>query len=206
MSAPKRIYAVNEILKLLRRAGVGDSTTTIVSTAVGPTFDPVAMAAHQLDGEFHSTADDTTNLDATATEHGLLPKLSGDSGDVLLGDGTWGAGGGGSPTEILDIPTAEMDDTLVLAPDGAGGVEFRAEVGGAVAFVDEETPAGTIDGANAAFTLGATPVAGSLKLYKNGFRQRRGTGNDYTLTGGTITYEAGNIPQTGDIHLADYRS
>lgn len=32
--------------------------------------------------------------------------------------------------EILDIPTAETDDTLVLAPDGAGGVEFRAETGG----------------------------------------------------------------------------
>lgn len=32
--------------------------------------------------------------------------------------------------DILDLPTAEMDDTLVLAPDGAGGVEFRAESGG----------------------------------------------------------------------------
>lgn len=41
-----------------------------------------------------------------------------------------GITGAGSPTEITDIPTAEMDDTLVLAPDGAGGVEFRAETGG----------------------------------------------------------------------------
>lgn len=38
--------------------------------------------------------------------------------------------GGSAPTEILDIPTVETDDTLVLAPDGAGGVEFRAEAGG----------------------------------------------------------------------------
>ncbi len=37
---------------------------------------------------------------------------------------------GSTPAEILDIPTAETDDTLVLAPDGAGGVEFRAETGG----------------------------------------------------------------------------
>jgi hypothetical protein len=35
-----------------------------------------------------------------------------------------------SETEILNIPTAETDDSLVLAPDGAGGVEFRAETGG----------------------------------------------------------------------------
>jgi hypothetical protein len=37
---------------------------------------------------------------------------------------------GASVADILDLPTAEMDDTLVLAPDGAGGVEFRAEAGG----------------------------------------------------------------------------
>jgi len=33
--------------------------------------------------------------------------------------------------EIANLGTAEADDTLVLAPDGAGGVEFRAEAGGA---------------------------------------------------------------------------
>jgi hypothetical protein len=36
---------------------------------------------------------------------------------------------GGSVADILDLPTAETDTTLVLAPDGAGGVEFRAETG-----------------------------------------------------------------------------
>lgn len=33
-------------------------------------------------------------------------------------------------TEILDIPTAETNTALVLAPNGVGGVEFRAETGG----------------------------------------------------------------------------
>jgi hypothetical protein len=37
---------------------------------------------------------------------------------------------GGAIADILDIATAETDDTLVLAPDGVGGVEFRAEAGG----------------------------------------------------------------------------
>lgn len=36
----------------------------------------------------------------------------------------------GGVADILDLTTAETDDTLVLAPDGAGGVEFRAETGG----------------------------------------------------------------------------
>lgn len=41
-----------------------------------------------------------------------------------------GLGGSGTPADVLDIPTVETDDTLVLAPDGLGGVEFRAETGG----------------------------------------------------------------------------
>jgi hypothetical protein len=39
---------------------------------------------------------------------------------------------GGTVTEILSIPTAETNTALVMAPDGAGGVEFRAEAGGAL--------------------------------------------------------------------------
>lgn len=72
-------------------------------------------------------------------------------------------------------------------------------------FVDNETPAGTIDGANDTFTLANTPVAGSEHLYKNGIRQKPGGANDYTISGATITFNAGNIPQTGDSLLADYR-
>lgn len=41
------------------------------------------------------TPDDNTNLNATTTYHGLLPKLSGSSSDVLRGNGTWGAIGSG---------------------------------------------------------------------------------------------------------------
>lgn len=72
--------------------------------------------------------------------------------------------------------------------------------------VVSETPSGTINGSNAAFTIAATPATGTLRLYKNGLRQRAGAGNDYTLSGSTITYEAGNVPQTGDSHVADYET
>jgi hypothetical protein len=33
---------------------------------------------------------------------------------------------GGGVTEIADLPTAETDTTLVLSPDGAGGVEWTS--------------------------------------------------------------------------------
>lgn len=49
-----------------------------------------------------------------------------DSADVVTGIG-------GAVTEITDLPTADTTTTKVLAPDGAGGVEWRAESGAATA-------------------------------------------------------------------------
>lgn len=85
------------------------------------------------------------------------------------------------------------------------GVNASGGGGGTVpTFVDGETPTGTIDGVNATFTLANAPSpATSLILYLNGVRLRVGT--HYTLSGATITYLAGSIPQTGDAHVADYR-
>ena len=73
-------------------------------------------------------------------------------------------------------------------------------------FVFNEVPAGDIDGLNAAFTLAnsASPTS-SIQLYKNGIRQKPGSGNDYVITNATtVTFEAGNIPQTNDNLLVDY--
>jgi len=72
--------------------------------------------------------------------------------------------------------------------------------------VENETPSGTINGVNAAFTLANNPDPdSSLRLSLNGLRMRAGAGNDYTLSGATITFETDQIPQTEDILLADYR-
>lgn len=71
-------------------------------------------------------------------------------------------------------------------------------------FVDSETPAGVIDGANDEFTLTQAPnPAASLQLFKNGILQTEGT--DYDLVSDTITYVAGAIPQVGDAHVAFFR-
>lgn len=71
-------------------------------------------------------------------------------------------------------------------------------------FADAEIPGGPINGINAVFTLVNAPnPAGSLQLYKNGQKLTAGTG--FTLSGTTITYAAGYIPQPGDNHEAIYR-
>lgn len=69
-------------------------------------------------------------------------------------------------------------------------------------FVTEETPSGSINGSNTAFTLANTPTAGTLKLYLNGLRLKSGAGNDYTLSTATITMTT--APVSGDVLLADY--
>ena len=69
-------------------------------------------------------------------------------------------------------------------------------------YVTEETPSGSINGSNTAFTLANTPTAGTLKLYLNGLRLKSGAGNDYTLSTATITMTT--APVSGDVLLADY--
>lgn len=67
---------------------------------------------------------------------------------------------------------------------------------------NNETPSGTINGVNAVFTLAHTPSpAASLKLYLNGAFQTAG-GEDYTLSGLTITFV--NAPVSGSILRAFY--
>lgn len=72
-------------------------------------------------------------------------------------------------------------------------------------FADAETPSGTINGVNAAFTLAHTPSGTSLALYKNGQLMVAGAGADYTLSTSTVTFNSGAIPKTGDVLIADYR-
>ena len=76
--------------------------------------------------------------------------------------------------------------------------------GGSASFVDLETPGGTVDGTNTAFSLSDAPApGGSLLLFRNGLLQKAGV--DYTLAGSTVTFLAGSTPQPGDLLLASYR-
>jgi hypothetical protein len=77
--------------------------------------------------------------------------------------------------------------------------------GGAPAFIDGEVPAGIVDGSNGTFTLSAIPnPVGSVSVYRNGILMK--TGFDYLLTGNTVQFVAGAIPQGGDTMLVSYRT
>jgi hypothetical protein len=70
-------------------------------------------------------------------------------------------------------------------------------------FVDKEIPSGSINGSNTAFTLANAPVAGSEHVYLNGVLQESGSGNDYTISGSSITMLT--APTSGEKLRVSYR-
>ena len=80
-------------------------------------------------------------------------------------------------------------------------VEFTS--GGGPCTPLSEVPAGTVNGVNPTFTLTQTPCTGSLLLQVNGLIMKPIVA--YTIAAGTITFDAGYIPQTGDELYATYQ-
>ncbi len=95
---------------------IGDGTTawTSLAYAVGGTTISVKDEGSTLSGTV--TTLDFVGDGVTATEAGGIVTVT--------------VPGAGGVADIVDLPTAETTTTKVLAPDGAGGVEFRAETGG----------------------------------------------------------------------------
>jgi hypothetical protein len=108
---------------------------------------------------------------------------------------------------LMANPAGELQSVL-----GADGDCIRVDGstgpcgGGSVPeFVDAETPAGTVDGANASFVLEASPFpVASLQLFRNGLLQKPGL--DYSLSDRNIEFNSTSLPQAGDLISASYRT
>jgi hypothetical protein len=85
----------------------------------------------------------------------------------------------------------------------SGTIPASQVSGISVRFV-KETPNGSINGTNRIFTLSNTPTAGSDLVFVNGVLQDVGSGNDYQISGSTVTFESGNAPQSGDKIIVSY--
>lgn len=70
-------------------------------------------------------------------------------------------------------------------------------------FADKEIPSGAINGVNTTYTLANTPVSGSEYVFVNGLLMESGAGNDYTISGATITMLAALA--TGEKLRVSYR-
>lgn len=136
----------------------------------------------------------TAKLAANAVTLGKLGALS-SKGQLIGHDGT----------DHVAVNVGSDGQTIVADSASAAGWKWASSSGlGTSNFVTGETPGGTVDGSNANFTLANSPTAGTERVFVNGIRMRSGAGNDYTISGTTITFLTGAIPVTGDIILVDY--
>jgi hypothetical protein len=87
----------------------------------------------------------------------------------------------------------------------ANGMEWADVDSGAVTDADvicNETPSGLINSSNVTYTLANTPVVGTVMVFLNGMLQSPGVGEDYTISGTTITFT--KAPRTHNTLLASY--
>jgi hypothetical protein len=97
----------------------------------------------------------------------------------------------------LEAATGSLSDCVRV--DGSSG-----PCGNTPGFVDAEAPSGIVDGGNPVFVLthAPSPMA-SLEVYRNGIRQKEDF--DYVLSGNTVQFLPGAVPQPGDTLLSSYR-
>lgn len=100
-----------------------------------------------------------------------------------------------SPT-FTGIPAAPTAAPGTNTTQIATTAFVTAALAGASSLVTRETPSGTINGSNTTFVLAFTPISGTEHVYLNGILQESGSGNDYTISGPTITYLT--APVSGD--------
>jgi hypothetical protein len=121
---------------------------------------------------------------------------------------TEGAGFGIGRTAVInqagqiDAAAGRLGDCIHV--DGSSGACGGGGGGIIPLFSDAEVPGGTVDGANTTFTLthAPSPIA-SLILFRNGLLLKQGA--DFAITGNTLTFFLGAIPQPGDLMAASYR-
>ena len=171
-------------------AAIQDSAVTAAKLA-----DSSVTSAKIVDGTI-------VNADISPTAAIARDKLAaGTASVVLVNDGS------GVLSES-SITTTELE-ALDGYESAEGTIETRldaleTQAGGATNYVTREVPSGTKDGVNATFTLASAPVADQESVYLNGMLLLPGAGNDYTISGATLTMLSTSIPQSDDVLLVNY--
>lgn len=165
------------------------------------------MGMFRYDAQSSATSDDVYIVTPTVGA-GRWIKMSNQLQDHNSASGHQG----GSPTERFHMTAAEHAAATRNASASQSGIlssaDYQSFAGkqaslGFAAFADRATPSGTKNGSNVIFTLAHTPVSGSEHLYLNGVLQEPGAGNDYTISGATITMAV--APQSTDKLIVSYR-
>lgn len=151
----------------------------------------------------HATVGANWTIEQTNIDGAVSGPASAVSTDFATFSGTSG--------KVIQDSGLSLDTDVTLAANSDTKIPSQKAVKAYVAanavlsstFVDRETPSGTVNGSNTAFTLANTPTSGSEHVYLNGLLQEPGAGNDYTISGAAITYLT--APLTGDKIRISYR-
>lgn len=183
-----------------RNVKVASTANITLSNPGTSTFDGISLSTgDKILVKDQSTQSQNGIYDFNGSSSALTRSSDSDAWDELVGSLVY-VDQGTTNAEARYFCTSNSGGTL-----GTTAVTYVADTSGTLSpsnFVTEETPSGSINGSNTAFTLANTPTAGTLKLYLNGLRLKSGAGNDYTLSTATITMTT--APVSGDVLLADY--
>lgn len=192
--------------------------------------DLTAIAALATNGLIARTATGTAAVRTVTGTSGRVSVTNGDgvAGNPTIDLATSGASAGtytkvtvdvyGRVTSATSIAATDLPSAIDAAKIANGSVsntEFQyldgvtssiqTQINNSVQYSNQrfEAPTGSINGTNTAFTLTATPQNGNfVSVFLNGLLQQPGVGNDYTISGTTITFTS--APIAGDVILVQY--
>lgn len=168
-------------------------------SAAAPTFRTLVAADIPVITESKFSFSDITTANATASMHGLLPKLSGNGSDCLRGDGSFstcpGAGTGGDFSTNTTTSVAQQ----VVVASGTGGKTGEFATGSGVGILTagvlsyKANPSGAFVGTTDTQTLSAktltTPVIGDFSSANHNHTNGTGGGQ---LTIGAFSSTTGS--------------
>jgi len=177
------------------------STADVTVSSAPSTLDGVTLAANnRLLLKNQSTQSQNGIYVFTSAGAALTRATDSDAWDEITGTLVF-VDEGTTNADTAYYCTANSGGTLgstaiTYSQDGSGGLVSSN-------FVDKEVPSGSINGSNTAFTLANTPTSGTEHVYLNGLLLRSGAGNDYTISGTTITLAT--APLSGEFICVSYR-
>lgn len=182
---------------------IATKNTITLTTDVTGVLPAANGGAGTVSGILKANGSGTVSAAVSGTDY--APATSGSS--ALKGNGSGGFANAtlndvGAPT--ADYSMASHKLTNVTDPTVAQDAATKNYVDnlGTATLIQNETPGGSVNGTNTAFTTASTFNSGSLRVYLNGQRLTAGSGNDYVevTQGFTMQY----APATGDVLLVDY--